>query len=158
MAQRNDGSHKIRRGETLAGIAAVSGVPLSRLLAANGWDAAHSATRGDIVHIPLPASRAEGACGAPPLVAAVTPAPMPEAAPPVPAAPAQTKVRPPKEPVSTRQTDSNALLPVAAPTGNSDPTDYGVGAGNTVIVQAAETLGHYADWSGVSCAGAAHSE
>jgi membrane-bound lytic murein transglycosylase D len=59
-------------------------------------------------------------------------------------------VRAPKEPVSERQTDSNALLPVAAPTGNSDTTDYGVGADGTVIVQAAETLGHYADWSGVS--------
>jgi membrane-bound lytic murein transglycosylase D len=39
---------------------------------------------------------------------------------------------------------------VAAPTGNADPTDYSVGADNTVIVQAAETLGHYADWSGVN--------
>ena len=58
--------------------------------------------------------------------------------------------RPPREPVSQRQTDSNALLPVAAPTGNSDTTDYSVGADNTVIVQASETLGHYADWSGVN--------
>ena len=39
VAQRNDGRHKIRRGETLAGIAAASGVSLSRLLAANGWSA-----------------------------------------------------------------------------------------------------------------------
>ena len=31
-----------------------------------------------------------------------------------------------------------------------DTTDYSVGADNTVIVQAAETLGHYADWSKVS--------
>jgi len=39
VAQRNDGSHKIRRGETLAGIAAASGVSVSRLLASNGWAA-----------------------------------------------------------------------------------------------------------------------
>jgi len=57
---------------------------------------------------------------------------------------------PPSEPVSERQTDSNALLPVAAPTGNSDTTDYSVSADGTVIVQAAETLGHYADWTQVS--------
>jgi len=63
---------------------------------------------------------------------------------------ADKPARPPREPVSIRQTDSNALLPVAAPTGNSDTTDYTVGAGNTVIVQMAETLGHYADWSGVN--------
>jgi membrane-bound lytic murein transglycosylase D len=148
VAQRNDGSHKIRRGETLAGIAAVSGVSMVRLLAANGWSATHAVTRGETVHIPLPASRAESAAGTPPVVAAVLPAPEAEALPPLPAA-AQV-APPPKEPVSQRQTDSNALLPVAAPTGNTDTTDYRVGADNTVIVQAAETLGHYADWSGVS--------
>jgi membrane-bound lytic murein transglycosylase D len=160
LAQRNDGSHKIRRGETLAGIAAVSGVTLNRLLAVNGWSAAHAVARGEAVRIPLPASRAEAAGGTPPVVAALTPAPAVAPAPapsvlPAPVAeavppPAVEKVaRPPKEPVSQRQTDSNALLPVAAPTGNADTTDYSVGADNTVIVQAAETLGHYADWSGV---------
>ena len=214
VAQRNDGAHKIRRGETLAGIAAASGVSLNRLVAANGWTAAHAVARGEVVRIPLPASRADAAGGpataggsvalvasaadaaAPPTVAAVLPTPAPSAAapsapvpptvaadaaaPPAPAlsftlvdsapppsadlaAPppvspivAPTIVmpppfaRPPKEPVSERQTDSNALLPIMAPTEISDPADYGVGADNTVIVQAAETLGHYADWSGVS--------
>jgi membrane-bound lytic murein transglycosylase D len=176
VAQRNDGSHKIRRGETLAGIAAVSGVSLNRLLAVNGWGADHAVIRGEAVRIPLPTSRAEAAGAAPPVLAAVSPAPAPPAptsptpASPTPAPspvsvpsvlpapvaaavppPAVEKVaRPPKEPVSQRQTDSNALLPVAAPTGNSDTTDYSVGADDTVIVQAAETLGHYADWSGMS--------
>jgi len=147
FAQRNDGSHKIRRGETLAGIAAQSGMSLSRLLAANGWNAAHEVARGETIRIPPPASRAESASGAPPAVAAVPPEP---ASPPVLAAKAEKLVRPPKEPVSERQTDSTALLPVAAPTGSSDPTDYSVAADNTVVVQAAETLGHYADWSGIS--------
>jgi membrane-bound lytic murein transglycosylase D len=148
LAQRNDGSHKIRRGETLAGIAAASGMSLSRLLAANGWNAAHTAARGDSVRIPLPAARAEGASGAPALVADIAAAAeeAPAAPPPVVEKPAA----PPNEPVSERQTDSNALLPVAAPSGNSDTTDYSVAADDTVIVQAAETLGHYADWSGVS--------
>jgi membrane-bound lytic murein transglycosylase D len=180
VAQRNDGRHKIRRGETLAGVAAASGVPLNRLLAANGWSAVHAVARGDVVQIPLPASRAEGAGGASPAVVVATPAvaaalPAPTAEPPqshasapaptaqaarLPAPlaaalppPAAARVPappPPREPVSQRQTDSNALLPVAAPTGNSDTTDYGVRADNTVIVQAAETLGHFADWSGVS--------
>jgi membrane-bound lytic murein transglycosylase D len=190
MAQRNDGSHKIRRGETLASIAAVSGVSLSRLLGANGWKEAHAVTRGDTVRIPLPSSRGEAAGAAPPAVVAALPpsaAPTPPpprptpaaAAPPTPAAPARPSpatppppppaapvlpprvaealppapaklAPPPKEPVSERQTDRNALLPVAAPTGNTDTTDYGVRADNTVIVQAAETLGHYADWSGIS--------
>jgi membrane-bound lytic murein transglycosylase D len=242
VAQRNDGAHRFRRGETLAGVAAASGVSLNRLLAANGWSSTHTVARGDTVRIPMPASRAEVAGAAPAEVAvaglaappAAEPAsvsgapstagatgtlgatstpgereyvvrpgdvlsaiarrtgtservlkeanglkaaefiypgqrlklgatatvaaaaavaaatgavqPAPAAAPPVLAA----APPPPKEPVSVRQAESTALLPAAAPTGNSDTTDYGVGAGNTVIVQAAETLGHYADWTGVN--------
>ncbi len=40
-------------------------------------------------------------------------------------------------------------MPVAAPTGGSDTTDYSVAADGTTLVQAAETLGHFADWTGV---------
>ncbi len=61
LAQRNDGRHKVRRGETLAGLAAASGVSTGRLLAANGWSAEHVLARGDVVNIPLPATRAEHA-------------------------------------------------------------------------------------------------
>jgi len=170
LAQRNDGSHRIRRGETLAGIAAASGVSLNRLLAANGWSADHLAARGETVRIPPPATRAEGAGATAAAVvaglpgnatAAPTPAAAPEAAPgpaTVPeAAPESvspqavlTPKMPPKEPVSQRQTESAALLPAATPTGNGDTTDYSVGTGDTVTVQAAETLGHYADWLRVS--------
>jgi membrane-bound lytic murein transglycosylase D len=153
VAQRNDGSHKLRRGETLAGIAAANGMSLSRLLAANGWNAAHEVARGEAVRIPLPASRAEGTSGvaaaAPPAVAAALPEAAVQTLPELEVM-AERHVRPPAEPVSERQTDSSALLPAAAPTGSSDATDYSVAADNTVIVQAAETLGHYADWSGIS--------
>jgi membrane-bound lytic murein transglycosylase D len=179
VAQRNDGSHRIRRNETLAGIAAASGVSLNRLLAANGWTADRAVTKGEAIRIPPPPSRAEIAGGAATVAATVSAAPTPTLpapqippstpASPVPitpptgvperapsgvspaAPPAAAKVAAtPREPVAERQTDSNALLPVAAPTENSDPTDYSVRADNTVIVQAEETLGHYADWTQVS--------
>jgi membrane-bound lytic murein transglycosylase D len=154
LAQKNDGSHRLRRGETLAGVAAASGVSLARLLAVNGWTGEHAAARGDVVRIPMPASRAEMA-GGPPVLAAVSPsasvvspnpsgfsaaealpAPVADAVPP-PAvsapSPAEVKAaRPPSEPVSQRQTSNkDSLLPVASPTGNS------------------ETLGHFADWTRV---------
>ncbi|HEX4243452.1 MAG TPA: transglycosylase SLT domain-containing protein [Steroidobacteraceae bacterium] len=254
VAQRNDGSHRVRRNETLAGIAAASGVSMSRLLATNGWGPGHTVARGDVVRIPLPASRGE-ASGAPTLAAAASsasaeagvpaaalaaetaaqasaartaeqveplaapvppppraraaearnaasartvearsaaPARMAEAgnaatahtaeagnppaartapaeaapsgaalaaAPVAPAAPAHpseasvaapvARISPPREPVTQSHADS-ALSPVASPTGVSDTTDYGVRAGNIVIVQADETLGHYADWAQVS--------
>jgi membrane-bound lytic murein transglycosylase D len=146
--QRNDGAHRTRRGETLASIAAASGVTLTRLLAANGWSDGHALARGDLVRIPMPASRAEIA-GAVPVLAA---APLPNS-PAAADAPAEAAIvrlpPPPKEPVSERQAESTALLPAAAPTGAADTIDYDVGADNTVIVQAEETLGHYADWSKV---------
>ena len=190
VSQRNDGNHRVRRGETLAGIADASGMNVSRLLAANGWSGAHTVAKGELVRIPLPASRAESAGGGAVAVAAssaasgdtgttqaagtsasptatataatapqyfiVPPVETVAAPPPVIESPAVTAAAqpsiilpPPQEPVSERQTDRNALLPVSTPTGVSDTTDYSVRAGGTVIVQAAETLGHYADWSGI---------
>jgi membrane-bound lytic murein transglycosylase D len=157
VAQRNDGAHRVRRGETLAGIAAASGMSLPRLSGANGWNTGHAVARGDVVRIPLPPTRAElageapaaavlaenaAAAGAPQATPAPTP-PEPVLVPPAPVAP------PPREPVSARQTESAALLPAGPPTGSSDTTDYGVGPGDTVVVQVAETLGHFADWSHV---------
>jgi membrane-bound lytic murein transglycosylase D len=158
LAQRNDGTHRMRKGETLAGVASASGVTLSRLLAVNGWSNAGAAVRGTTVHIPMPASRAEvGGGGAtagtdalPAKLAAAAPvalpAPLAQAVPP-PVPVVEKVVPPPREPVSARQTDGNSLLPVASPTGNPDTSNYEVGANNTVIVQAAETLGHFADWT-----------
>ena len=67
-----------------------------------------------------------------------------------PPAAAKAPPRAPDEPVSERQTaNRDALLPAASPSGNSDTTDYGVHAGDTIIVQASETLGHFADWTHV---------
>ena len=164
LAQRNDGAHRVRKGETLAAIASSSGVSLPRLLAANGWNAAHTVTRGETVHIPMPASRAEGE--APPAAApasavlaenGATPA-APAPTPPTEAeqslqhstgAPEKSAATAPREPVSPRQSDSAALLPASAPTGATDTTDYQVSAGDVVIVQAGETLGHFADWTGI---------
>ena len=176
VAQRNDGAHRARRGETLAGIAAASGVTLSRLLAANGLSSARELARGELVRIPMPVSRADSAAASVAAAAATTAAAAPLPSEPLPAAEtqsasaqsasAQTAIAltppaapvlarlppPPREPVSERQAESTALLPAAAPSGNGDNTDYSVGADNTVVVQAAETLGHFADWSKVSSA------
>jgi peptidoglycan lytic transglycosylase D len=157
--QRNDGPHRVRRGETPASIAAASGVALKQLLAANGWSGTRELARGELVRIPMPASRAEASNAEASSAGAATPSTSAVAASAPPAVavaetPAEAAIArlppPPKEPVSERQAESTALLPAAAPTGNADSTDYGVGPGNTVVVQAAETLGHFADWSKVS--------
>lgn len=163
LAQRNDGAHRIGRRETIAGIASASGVSLKRLLAANGWSASHETVRGEIVRIPMPASRAEGQGEAATAVARAEAmaqnVPNPSAPPPTPpsaaeqslqnprGAPEKTAAARPREPVSPRQTDSAALLPASPPTGGADTTDYAVGPGDTVVVQAGETLGHFSDWT-----------
>jgi membrane-bound lytic murein transglycosylase D len=145
LSQRNDGSRRLRRGETLALVAERSGVSLPRLLAANGWSGAPTLERGQIVQIPLPPTRADKA--PPLLLASQAPVRPTEAEAPPPPGSTPHGVPRPREPVSEKQAESTALLPAATPTSNSDTTDYSVGVGNTVIVRADETLGHLAEWS-----------
>jgi membrane-bound lytic murein transglycosylase D len=56
------------------------------------------------------------------------------------------------QPVNAAQAEelSPALGPSADTQQSADPTDYSVSKDNTIRVAAAETLGHYADWVGVS--------
>jgi membrane-bound lytic murein transglycosylase D len=56
------------------------------------------------------------------------------------------------QPVNAAQAEeiSPALGPAADTQQNADPTDYSVSKDNTIRVAAAETLGHYADWLGIS--------
>ncbi len=142
LAQRNDPTHKLRRNESVAVAAQKLGVSLPRLLAANGWTQVPEARAGLILRVPPPPSRADKA-GAAELgsgdAALVAAAPAAAPAPP-----------PPREPVSEHEARSAALLPALSPTSSSDTTDYGIAADGSVIVLADETLGHYADWSGVS--------
>jgi len=58
------------------------------------------------------------------------------------------------QPVSAAQAEeiSPALGPAADIQQNADPTDYSVGKNDTIRVAAAETLGHYADWLGLTAA------
>ncbi|HKN10138.1 MAG TPA: transglycosylase SLT domain-containing protein, partial [Pseudomonadota bacterium] len=88
LAQRNDGNHRVRRGENLAGIASASGVSVARLLAANGWSGGRTISRGEIVRIPMPSSRADtsAAAPAPPALASNGPRPADTAAPEAPPA------------------------------------------------------------------------
>jgi membrane-bound lytic murein transglycosylase D len=56
------------------------------------------------------------------------------------------------EPVSAEEAEAIAPAqpPSAQPDLSADPNDYSVAADESIEVQAAETLGHYADWLGVT--------
>jgi membrane-bound lytic murein transglycosylase D len=129
LAQRGDSSYRVRRAETLEAVARRTGVPVGRLLAANGWTVAPQLQKGQVLRLPPPPTRADR--GEAQLASlAASPAAPPEAPP---------QAAPPEQ--------RTALLPAATPSGNADTTDYGVAKGDTIIVQAAETLGYLADWS-----------
>jgi membrane-bound lytic murein transglycosylase D len=56
------------------------------------------------------------------------------------------------EPVSAAQAEAlgPALGPAIETPQTADPIDYSIGKGDTIVVVAEETLGHYADWLGVT--------
>jgi membrane-bound lytic murein transglycosylase D len=56
------------------------------------------------------------------------------------------------QPVSAAQAEAigPSLGPAAETPQTADPIDYSVGKDDTIIVVAEETLGHYADWLGVT--------
>jgi len=58
------------------------------------------------------------------------------------------------EPVSAAQAQAEGpeLVPDPVGTGSADPVDYSIAADGSIVVVAAETLGHYADWLGVPAA------
>ena len=55
------------------------------------------------------------------------------------------------EPVSAAQAQAEGpeLVPDPVGTGSADPVDYSIAADGSIVVVAAETLGHYADWLSV---------
>jgi membrane-bound lytic murein transglycosylase D len=56
------------------------------------------------------------------------------------------------EPVSASQAEAlgPALGPAVETPPSADPIDYAVGSADTIVVVAEETLGHYADWLGIT--------
>ncbi|MGD9843133.1 MAG: LysM peptidoglycan-binding domain-containing protein, partial [Steroidobacteraceae bacterium] len=124
--------HTVKRGDTLGKIAQHYSVSQSELLALNTLRNANQVLLGQKLLIraagPQPANAAE------PDEQEVTPTTLARA----------EKVEPKSE------TEAEALGPTLLPgvqaAASADPADYAVGKGNTIRVEASETLGHYADW------------
>jgi len=151
--------YKVQAGDTLAGLADRYGVPIDALARMNRLRVSAALKVGRTISLP------EGATAQ---VASAAPAPAPSAAADsgaVPAAVAQresaedaaavatiTVVASREQPVSAAQAEalSPALGPAADTQQSADPTDYSVGSEDSIRVAADETLGHYADWLGVS--------
>ena len=183
LAQRSEERYRARRGDTLQSIARRGGFGLERLLAANGLSHAAALKRGQLVHLPMPDTRA--GAPAPVLVAAAAPATPPAAGPtamptaatpapalaaasaapaakvaaftahtpgtppPAPGLEAKPETASPPPPTELPGLEVASVFTESLPKASADPADYSVGRNQTIVVQAEETLGHYANWSGI---------
>ena len=126
----------VRRGDTLSKIAGRHGMSEQALMELNNIRNRNYIFEGQVLAL------AATARAAPPVEAEVpvevVPAPVSE-----PAAVAEAS-----EPESEREAAEigPSLVPGTQAAGSADPSDYSVRDDNTLRVQAAETLGHYADW------------
>ncbi|MCC7257372.1 MAG: LysM peptidoglycan-binding domain-containing protein [Gammaproteobacteria bacterium] len=147
-AQVPDKTHRVKRGDTLSGIARRYGTSVTKLAQANGIKSGSRIRVGQVLKLP-------GRPGSPVSVAAAR-EPAPSATPAPAPAPARTAAaattvpaRPPADlpavesPAAVREALGDAGGEAAS---RADPSNYLVADNDTVEVQAAETLSHYADW------------
>jgi membrane-bound lytic murein transglycosylase D len=178
-AQRGPQRYRVQPGDTLALLAARYGVAIESLARLNRIRTSASLRPGRTISVPesqpviVAATTAPTPAAAAPALSVVTvAAPSPGGAVPADvaqresaedaaaadaaaeaAAKRQAAAATP-QPVSAAQAEAlgPALGPAADAEQSADPTDYGVGGDGTIRVAAEETLGHYADWLGVSAA------
>jgi membrane-bound lytic murein transglycosylase D len=127
----------VKRGDTLGKIASRHGMTEESLMELNDIRNRNFLYEGQVLAL------AKAARAAPPVeaevpVEVVASAPVPEPA-------AETEAA---EPTSEREAEEigPALVAGTQAADSADPADYSVGGDDNVIVQAAETLGHYAEW------------
>lgn len=125
----------VRRGDTLSKIAAKHGLTEDQLMELNNIRNRHFIYEGQVLALAA-AARAK-----PPVEAEVPVATVATVS--EPASEAESV-----EPESEREAEElgPALVPGSLAAASADPSDYSVKDQNMIIVQAAETLGHYAEW------------
>ena len=140
-----DAMYIVRGGDTLAMIALRTGSDPSRLMVINGLSDSEHIYEGQRLELEGGAEHA----GADALLAAQAVAEdrQDQARAQVAAAHSQPAVS-----AAQAQAQGPALLADAAPPPSADPIDYGVDSADRVVVVAAETIGHYADWLDVPVA------
>ena len=150
--------YKVLPGDTLARLAERYGVPIDTLARMNGVRVSAALRVGRTIELPegatvqVAAAAAPAAGAAPDLGAVPAAVAQRESAEDAAAVATITVVASREQPVSAAQAEalSPALGPAADSQQSADPTDYSVRGDDSIRVAAEETLGHYADWLGVS--------
>jgi membrane-bound lytic murein transglycosylase D len=127
----------VRRGDTLSKIATRHGLSEEALMELNNIRNRNFVYEGQVLAL------AASARAAPPVEAEV-----PVDVIPVPAVTEAQAIAEAVEPVSEREAEEigPALVPGTQAATSADPGDYSIHDGDNIVVQAAETLGHYAEW------------
>ena len=149
--------YRVQQGDTLARLAERYGVPIDTLARMNRLRVSAALRVGRTIELPegatVQVAAAAPAAGAAPDLGAVTAAvAQRESAEDAAAVATITVTASREQPVSAAQAEalSPALGPGADTQQSADPTDYSVAHDDSIRVAAEETLGHYADWLGVS--------
>jgi len=125
-------TYTVRSGDTLSQIAQRSGIAERRLRALNDL------TDGNRIYAGQRLRLAEEAVAVPPVAATSEPAVAAAVVDAEPAVAVAAAVADAEDDATTLQGADSAML--------ADPSDYLVADDRTIEIQAAETLGHYADW------------
>jgi membrane-bound lytic murein transglycosylase D len=154
-----DGTYRVQQGDTLSVVADAFGVSRSRLMEQNDLDDPDHLVVGQVLNVAAAepaaeptseeaaADASEAAADEAQQVAAAKPPPVEE-----PEITAELKpVEPPAEAAEDAEQfvaeDTESVGPPGAhPALSADPSDYSVDENRSIQIQAAETLGHYAEW------------
>jgi membrane-bound lytic murein transglycosylase D len=143
-----DGQYQVRPGDTLSVIANRFGVSEEVLLVANELTDKDLIRAGQVLRVTLAASEQTQPRDILAHAGAAASAESNVAQEEHEMTPAEVAKVESAEPASANEAEAlGPTLPAAAhPALAADPSDYSVAADNTIEVQAAETLGHYAEW------------
>ncbi|MGH8314962.1 MAG: LysM peptidoglycan-binding domain-containing protein, partial [Steroidobacterales bacterium] len=152
----------VRRGDALSEIARRVGIPEAELMRINGMRDRDYLYEGQQLRVAAgtpakPVTPSTPVTPTPPtptgvITVAQLPSPLPEdVVRSETVSEAEVARQQAEQPVSAAQAAEigPSLVPGGESTATADPSDYSVAADGTIMVQGAETLGHYADWLGV---------
>lgn len=142
-----DGFYEVQAGDTLSLIAARFGVSEQALVQANALGNRHRISAGQVLRVAIDVSgETDVAPAADAVVSVLESVAATDGEPEM--TPTEVASVEAAEPASAREAEAiGPTLPtVARPALAADPSDYTVSGDGTIEVQAAETLGHYAEW------------